>query len=170
MEKLSQMHRTYFVEHSLSSRLPPHQHARTIFQEVEEHLKIATAGTNIQSVMTVFQPQAPGEPFGTRFWSSQCVRYAAYQDEESGDILGDPTNLELTEYLLKKKYCTPPETRTGFDVLPLVLKVPGRKKPYFHELPKENVSEVNIEHPTQSQSSQPWDTAGQQFRSFRTSR
>jgi nitric oxide synthase oxygenase domain/subunit/sulfite reductase alpha subunit-like flavoprotein/hemoglobin-like flavoprotein len=119
-----------------------------IFQEVEEHLKIATAGTNIQSVMTVFQPQAPDEPFGTRFWSSQYVRYAAYQDEESGDILGDPANLELTEYLLKKKYWTPPETKTGFDVLPLVLKVPGRKKPYVYELPKEHVFEVNIEHPT----------------------
>jgi hypothetical protein len=28
----------------------------------------------------------------------------AYQDEEMVNILGDPANLELTEYLLKKKY------------------------------------------------------------------
>jgi sulfite reductase alpha subunit-like flavoprotein/nitric oxide synthase oxygenase domain/subunit/hemoglobin-like flavoprotein len=119
-----------------------------IFEEVEEHLKIATAGTNIQSVMTVFQPQGPGEAFGTRFWSSQYVRYAAYQNDESGDILGDPANLEITEYLLKKKYWTPPIPRTAFDVLPLVLKVPGRKRPYVHELPKECVFEVSIEHPT----------------------
>jgi nitric oxide synthase oxygenase domain/subunit/sulfite reductase alpha subunit-like flavoprotein/hemoglobin-like flavoprotein len=119
-----------------------------IFQEVEEHLKIATAGTNIQSVMTVFQPQDPNEPLGTRFWSSQCVRYAAYQDDASGNILGDPANLELTEYLIKRRYWTPPTRRGAFDVLPLVLKVPGRKKPYIHELPKECVFEVSIEHPS----------------------
>ena len=118
-----------------------------IFHEVEEHLKIATAGTNIQSVMTVFQPQDPNEPLGTRFWSSQYVRYAAYQDDDSGDILGDPANLELTEYLIKRRYWTPPTRRGAFDVLPLVLKVPGKKKPYIHELPKERVFEVSIEHP-----------------------
>lgn len=119
-----------------------------IFEQVEEHLKIATAGTNIQSVMTVFQPQDPNEPFGTRFWSSQYVRYAAYQDDESGDILGDPANLELTEYLIKRRYWKPPTVRSAFDTLPIVLKVPGRKKPYIHELPKESVFEVDIVHPT----------------------
>ena len=118
-----------------------------IFQEVEEHLRIATAGTNIESVMTVFQPRDPNEPLGTRFWSSQYVRYAAYQHDESGDILGDPANLELTEYLIKRRYWKPPTPRGAFDVLPLVLKVPDRKKPYIHELPKECVFEVSIEHP-----------------------
>jgi nitric oxide synthase oxygenase domain/subunit len=119
-----------------------------IFHEVQEHLKIATAGTNIQSVMTVFKPQGPSEPFGTRFWSSQYVRYAAYTEDENGGILGDPANLAMTEYLLKNGYWSPPSPRSAFDVLPLVLKVPGREKPYVYQLPKEFVFEVSIEHPT----------------------
>jgi nitric oxide synthase oxygenase domain/subunit/hemoglobin-like flavoprotein len=119
-----------------------------IFQEVQEHLKIATAGTNIQSVMTVFKPKGPSEPFGTRFWSSQYVRYAGYTKDENGGILGDPANLGITEYLLKNGYWSSPVPQTAFDVLPLLLKVPGRERPYVYQLPKEFVFEVNIEHPT----------------------
>lgn len=53
-----------------------------VFQEVEEHLKIATAGTNIQSVMTIFRPLRAGESIGPRFWTEQFVRYAGYRDED----------------------------------------------------------------------------------------
>jgi nitric oxide synthase oxygenase domain/subunit/hemoglobin-like flavoprotein len=119
-----------------------------IFEEVHEHLRIATAGTNIQSVMTVFQAQKPAEAYGTRFWSSQIVRYASYRDEETGVTMGDPANRELTEYLLENNLWTPPELKSAFDVLPLVLKVPGIDKPFIHQLPPELVFEVNIEHPT----------------------
>jgi hypothetical protein len=51
-----------------------------MFREVDEHMKIATAGTNIQSVMTVFRPLSPKETIGPRFWTHQCVRYACYRD------------------------------------------------------------------------------------------
>jgi hypothetical protein len=53
---------------------------------------------------------------GCRFWPSPYVGYAAYQDDASGDILGDPANLELTEYLIKRRYWTPPTQRGAFDV------------------------------------------------------
>jgi nitric oxide synthase oxygenase domain/subunit/hemoglobin-like flavoprotein len=121
---------------------------KQILEEVHEHLRIATAGTNIQSVMTVFKQQKPMEPYGTRFWSSQYVRYACYHDEETGKLLGDPANKEMTNYLLERKLWTPPELKTAFDVLPLVLKVPGKETPVIHHLPPEVVFEVNIEHPT----------------------
>lgn len=97
--------------------------------------------------MTVFKPQSPYEPFGVRFWSSQLVRYAAYRDLLSGNILGDPANLELTNYLIMRKLWKPPAVKSGFDVLPLVIKVPFRKRPYVYQLPKEVVFEVDIEHP-----------------------
>ena len=119
-----------------------------IFAEVHEHLRIATAGTNIQSVMTVFKPHELDEPLGTRFWSSQYVRYAAYKDETTGKIMGDPANLTLTEYLLERNFWKAPEPKSPFDILPLVLKVPGVEKPYIHNLPKEVVFEVSLEHPT----------------------
>jgi nitric oxide synthase oxygenase domain/subunit len=119
-----------------------------IFEETRKHLLEATAGTNIQSIMTVFKPQSPSEPFGTRFWSSQFVRYAAYKNPLTGKVFGDPANLELTDYLINNKYWTPPDFPTAFDILPIVLKVPGRKKPFVHQLPKDCVSEVVLEHPS----------------------
>jgi hemoglobin-like flavoprotein len=71
--------------------------AHDIFKEVEEHLRIATCGTNIQSVMSVFKPKAVNEMWGTRFWSTQLVRYAGYKNRESGEVLGDPANVDFTE-------------------------------------------------------------------------
>jgi nitric oxide synthase oxygenase domain/subunit/hemoglobin-like flavoprotein len=122
----------------------PHE----MFREVEEHLKLATAGTSIQSIMTIFAPKGPKQIFGTRFWSSQFVRYAAYNDLIDEPILGDPANLELTEYLINRKLWTPPKLKTAFDVLPLVLKVPGKACPLVHRLPQAVIFEVPIEHPT----------------------
>jgi sulfite reductase alpha subunit-like flavoprotein/nitric oxide synthase oxygenase domain/subunit/hemoglobin-like flavoprotein len=117
-----------------------------ICEDLNEHLRIATAGTNIQSVMTVFKPQGPNETLGTRFWSSQIVRYAGYKKLD-GSVTGDPANLKLTEYLLQNDLWEPPEPVTPFDVLPVVLKVPGRELPYVYKIPSEYVFEVNIEHP-----------------------
>jgi nitric oxide synthase oxygenase domain/subunit/hemoglobin-like flavoprotein len=116
--------------------------------EMRNHLLEATAGTNIQSVMTVFKPQGPSEAFGTRFWSSQLVRYAAYKNMLTGEIIGDSANLALTEYLVSNKLWEPPEQISRFDILPLVLKVPGKKKPFVKQLPKDSIFEVDLEHPT----------------------
>lgn len=71
--------------------------AHDSFKEFEEHLRIATCGTNIQSVMSVFKPKAVNEMWGTRFWSSQFVRYAGYKNQENGELLGDPSNVDFTE-------------------------------------------------------------------------
>lgn len=43
---------------------------------------------------------------------------------------------------------SPPELRSRFDVLPVVLKVPRRRKPVIYQLPSECIPEVPIEHPT----------------------
>eukprot|EP00980_Cylindrotheca_fusiformis_P003855 scaffold858_cov123-Cylindrotheca_fusiformis.AAC.31 len=114
--------------------------------EMRNHLLEATAGTNIQSVMTVFKPQEPSEVFGTRFWSSQLVRYAAYKNMFTGEVIGDPANLALTEYLVNNGLWEPPEKVSQFDVLPLVLKVPG-EKPFVKKLPEDCIFEVDLEHP-----------------------
>ena len=98
--------------------------------------------------MTVFKPQSPSEPFGTRFWSSQLVRYAAYKDSQTGSIMGDKANLELTEYLIDNYLWTPPDKLTPFDVLPWVLKVPGKKTPIVKYVPNDCIFEVTLEHPS----------------------
>ena len=122
----------------------------SIFHEINQHLQIATAGSNIQSVMTVFKPESPNQTMGTRFWSSQIVRYAAYENTD-GTIMGDPPNLELTKYLIEHNLWQPPDNASPFDVLPLVLKVPGKTLPYVYKIPDEYVFEVDIEHPVYSQ-------------------
>jgi nitric oxide synthase oxygenase domain/subunit len=145
--------------------------AHEIFKEVEEHLRLATCGTNIQSVMTVFKPKGVNEMWGTRFWSSQFVRYAGYKTrrvEKSWAIrpmsillnVSYPLHLRnaikntshslLISFsldLVKNEYWKPPEKRTRFDVLPLVLKIPGVSRPFVYMLPKELRHEVKIEHP-----------------------
>ncbi len=119
---------------------------REIFNEVKEHLKLATGGTNIQSVMTIFMPQHSEEIWGLRFWSSQFVRYAGYS-LDSGEILGDPANADFTSYLISNNLWEPPKERSAFDVLPLVLKMPSNDIPFVYELPEECIHEINIAHP-----------------------
>lgn len=90
-----------------------------IYKEGEEHLRIATGGSNIQSVMAVFATEKLMEALGTRFWFAQYVRYAGYKQHD-GSVLGDPANLDLTDFLMEMDLWDPPGNKTAFDVLPLV--------------------------------------------------
>ena len=105
-----------------------------MYQELLEHLRIGTNGGNIQITMTVFRPKLPKERWGPRVWNSQLVRYAAYEQED-GTILGDPANLGLTKALIKQGW-QPPQPRSPYDVLPIVIEVPGME-PKMYELPPE---------------------------------
>jgi nitric oxide synthase oxygenase domain/subunit len=118
-----------------------------MIKEIIEHLKLATGGTNIQSVMTVFRPQFRNELWGLRFWSSQFVRYAGYIDEKTGEILGDPANAKFTSFLIDSDLWSPPYTKTAFDILPIVIKLPNNDTPFVVDLPKTYCHEVMIEHP-----------------------
>jgi len=119
-----------------------------MFHEVLEHLKLATGGTNLLSVMTVFRPRGLHELVGPRFWNSQLVRYAGYAGEgENGGTLGDPANAEFTRYLIAKGLWTPPASGSPFDVLPLVIQMPERPDPFVYHLPPEFVHEARITHP-----------------------
>lgn len=117
-----------------------------MFREVLEHLESATAGGNIQIVMTVFRPRRPHERWGPRLWNAQLVRYACWEQAD-GSLLGDPANLELTRAILDFGW-EPPRERTAFDLLPLVIQVPGRP-PRLYPMPPSAVLEVPIAHPTQ---------------------
>lgn len=121
-----------------------------IIREIEKHLEIATAGTNLQSVMTVFRPRRPDEPWGIRFWSDQLVRYACYIDEhDPSKTMGDTANKHITKFLIEKGLWTPPppEKRTEHDVLPVVFKMPGYDKPFVHQFDEKFVYEAAITHP-----------------------
>jgi sulfite reductase alpha subunit-like flavoprotein/hemoglobin-like flavoprotein len=116
-----------------------------MFRELQEHAQFAANGGNLQITMTVFRPRQPKERWGPRVWNSQLFRYAAYKQPD-GSILGDPANLDLTNAIIKFGW-QPPETPTGYDILPVVIEVPGQAPKMYHWKPEE-VLEVEIEHPT----------------------
>lgn len=117
-----------------------------MFKELEEHLRLGTNGGNMQIVMTVFRPKHPKESWGPRIWNSQLVRYAAYEMPD-GSIMGDGANLDLTKTIIERMGWQPPETCTPYDILPLVIEVPGQA-PKLYEFQREDILEVEIEHPT----------------------
>jgi len=120
-------------------------HPDAMFREVLEHLESATAGGNVQIVMTVFPARRPQERWGPRFWNAQLVRYACWEQDD-GTLLGDSGNLALTRAILELGW-EPPAERTEFDLLPLVIQVPGRP-PRLYPVPQSAVLEVPIAHPT----------------------
>ncbi len=120
--------------------------AETVFRECVEHLRAATNGGNIEIVLSAFRPQGPKERWGPRIWNSQLVRYAGYERED-GSVLGDGANVELTEAITTLGW-RPPEPRGPYDILPLVVDMPG-EAPRIFEIDPAEVAEVEIAHPTE---------------------
>lgn len=119
--------------------------ASDIFEACVEHLRIATNGGRVRSMITVFAPQVPGQP-GIRIWNPQLIRYAGYR-QPNGTILGDPAHVQLTDYIYHHRRLR--REKTGFDILPLIIQMPGQV-PKIFELPPSAVLEVPIHHPEYS--------------------
>lgn len=116
--------------------------AEEIFSALIEHLYLSTNGGRIQPLITVFAPAAPGCR-GIRIWNDQLIRYAGYRRSD-GSVLGDPQQVAFTE--LARGLGWWKSERTAFDVLPLILQLPG-EEPRLFEIPREAVLEVEITHP-----------------------
>ncbi len=123
-------------------------HPDDMFEEIKEHLRAANNGGKVNPTVSLFRPMRPGEAWGPRIWNPQIIRYAAYRLSD-GKIMGDPANLALTEAIMKLGW-TPSHPRTPWDILPLVIEVPGMQ-PSLYELPKDLVLEVPIKHPKYEQ-------------------
>ena len=116
--------------------------AQEIFQSLVEHIRLATNKGKIQSMITVFAPQQPGQP-GVRIWNHQAIRYAGYRQTD-GTVIGDPLSAELTEVVRKLGW---QGAQVGpFNPLPIVIQLPGRP-PELFELPRDCIVEVAISHP-----------------------
>ena len=116
--------------------------AEDIFQATVEHLRLATNKGKIKPVLTIFAPRQQ-EQEGIRIWNAQLIRYAGYR-QPNGTVIGDPLNADLTEALRRLGWSG--GAMTPFDILPLVLQMPG-EQPRFFELPPDSVLEVPITHP-----------------------
>lgn len=75
------------------------------------------------------------------------IGYAAYQRPD-GSVMGDPARLKITTVAVKYGWI-PPEDKSDFDILPLVISddVTGHDKPQIFPLRPEHVLEVPLEHP-----------------------
>jgi nitric-oxide synthase len=71
------------------------------------------------------------------------IRYAGYRQLD-GSLVGDPLNADLTEAIVALGWKG--GRRTPFDVLPLVIQLPGQR-PELFEMPRGAVLEVPIRHP-----------------------
>ena len=143
--------------------------ADQIAAESVAHLRAATNRGRIRPLITVFAPDAPGRP-GPRILSSQLVRYAGYASSaglaagyagpaatagragawpppaaDRPAVLGDPANVALTSLARQLGWRGPAEPGR-FDVLPLVIAA-GNGALSWHELPRDAVLEVPLEHP-----------------------
>lgn len=109
-----------------------------MFAALVEHIKIATNNGDLRALMTAFKPD------GRRLWNSQLLRYAGYKQND-GSILGDTSNVELTEQAIQLGW-QPPEIPTPFDYLPLIIQLPG-KTPKWFSIPPEIILDVELVHP-----------------------
>src|SRR6266498_1213700 len=101
--------------------------AEAVFQACVDHLRLATNEGRIRPMMTVFAPQAPDRP-GIRIWNPQLIRYAGYRQPD-GTSLGDPAQVQLTDYLHQLGWQG--GDHTAFDILPLVIQMPGQPPKLF---------------------------------------
>ncbi|MGF1489501.1 MAG: nitric oxide synthase oxygenase [Prochloraceae cyanobacterium] len=116
--------------------------AEEIFNACVEHIQIATNKGKIRSVISIFAPQIAGKA-GIRIINPFLIRYAGYR-QANGEVIGDAGSTEFTEYVESLGWKK--EKKTHFDLLPLVIKIPG-EKPQIFEIPPEVIMEVPIEHP-----------------------
>ena len=114
-----------------------------VFEACVEHLRYSTNGGKIRSTITFFAPVV-GNDRGIRIWNPQLLRYAGYRAAD-GSILGDPALADFTDRLIELGW-SPPREPSAFDLLPLVIEVPGRPIGLF-EIPKDAALEVTITHP-----------------------
>jgi nitric-oxide synthase len=113
-----------------------------IAAECFTHLRAAANGGRILPMITVFAPDAPGQP-GPRILNGQVVSYAGH--EAGGAVVGDPAHLEITQ--LAAKLGWQPAGEPGrFDPLPLIIESSGLPPAWF-DVPKDAVFEVPLRHP-----------------------
>jgi nitric-oxide synthase len=132
--------------HWRSLRVLDRRNASTAEEVAEacfEHLRQATNGGNLRSVITLFAPRR-SDGQGIRIWNPQLIRYAGYRQPD-GSVIGDPSHVELTELAQAHGW------KGGggrFDVLPLIVQMPG-EHPQMFDLPTDmdTVLEVPITHP-----------------------
>lgn len=112
--------------------------AKDVFQACVQHIQLATNNGKIKPYVSVFHPDLE-----IRFLNKQLILYAGYQ-LDSGEILGDPAQLELTKLAISLGW-NPPAIKTQFDLLPIIIDCAGEERQFF-ELDPQDILEVPLQH------------------------
>jgi len=118
-----------------------------VFEALVEHLRLATNDGAIQPMMSIFSREPQGAQNGVlRIINHQLIRYACYRQKDA--LLGDPANLLLTDLAIKHGW-KPPQERSAFDVLPILI-TDHQRRIHVYDLPRdpEVVLEVPLRHPS----------------------
>ncbi|CAJ1959815.1 unnamed protein product [Cylindrotheca closterium] len=117
------------------------------FNQCVKHLKEVFDGGSESPVISVFQPKQDNEFAPVRIWNRDLLGYAAYKRDD-GSIMGDSSNLDFTVLCMKFGWI-PPEEKSDFDILPLLISdaARGHDNPKVFVLPPEAIHEVEFDHP-----------------------
>ncbi|MCH8568220.1 MAG: nitric oxide synthase oxygenase [Balneolales bacterium] len=127
--------------HWKSLHLKDNRHVKDpslVFDALLEHLRFATNGGKIRSVLTVFNNDVS-------IHNPQIIRYAGFTNSD-GSITGDPLMVPFTKKLLHMGWI--PKSRHEYVILPLLIETRD-SGPVIFDLPDnpEYVLEVPILHP-----------------------
>lgn len=114
-----------------------------MFEALCNHIKYATNKGSLRSAITILPQRVKSTQSDWRIWNSQLIGYAGYRNKETGQIIGDPANVDMTEVCERLGW---KGKGTRFDILPLVLSAAGGP-PTLFSLPEEIVLRVKIKHP-----------------------
>lgn len=117
--------------------------AQEMFEALCNHIKYATNKGKLRSAITVFPERTKSIKNDWRIWNTQLIGYAGYKDPETGKVIGDPANVEVTQVAQRLGW---KGKGTRFDVLPLVLTAAGAP-PQVFPLPEDLVLRVKLKHP-----------------------
>ncbi|BCS01749.1 uncharacterized protein AKAW2_60013S [Aspergillus luchuensis] len=109
---------------------------------LEEATK-AFNGGQIKPTVFVFLPTSV-DGSGPMFWDKQVLNFAGYELED-GSIVGDPSNVKLTQDIIDLGWA-PPRPKTPWDLLPIVA-VAENDAPALVEVPDDLRRLFAIQHP-----------------------
>ncbi|MDM5157550.1 nitric oxide synthase oxygenase [Bacillus sp. DX1.1] len=111
-----------------------------VYNALLHHIRYATNDGKIKPTITIFK-QHSGEKNNIRIYNHQLIRYAGY--ETAAGVIGDSNSISFTTFCKELGWNG---EGTHFDVLPLVFSIDG-SEPVCMPVPKEDVKEIEIEHP-----------------------
>ena len=75
-----------------------------MFDAIVQHLSKAKASSVATAYVTIFRPQTIASNDGPIIWNRQLIRYAGFKNNQTGEIVGDPMEVEFTNMLKKHFY------------------------------------------------------------------